>query len=200
MGFEAGKWHVSRQQTVLLFASFLVGIITWLTFIVLFRGSQDQAESKSSNYQNQIQDDFDADIPQPQFSPSDVVTLQVNSIRDAVGDRAKLKVCYSLASPENRKHTGPFQRFAEIVMLPPYDRLATCIDWQVGGAVIDKDLAAVLVSTITLNGEVSGFRFILKRQASSMRKCWLTEGVQLLEEELVDLTQDTGNELDRKLE
>ena len=200
MGFEVGKMLAGRLQNVLLVASLLLGITSWLAFNVMFRGSNDESKHRASSVQNQIQDDFDLDIPQPQLSPSDVVKLQVNSIRDAVGDIAKLKVCYSLASPENRKHTGPFRKFAEIVMLPPYDRLSTCVDWQVGGAVIDKDLAAVLVSTISSDGEISGFRFILRVQACSLGNCWLTEGVQLLAEELVDLTQVTGNELDRKLE
>lgn len=187
-----------RHQNGWLAASFLFGITCWLTFLVFIRGNSVPLDLKRSSVQNQVEDEVDASIPQPKLSPSEVVTLQVNSIRDAVNDVTKLKVCYSLASPENRKHTGPFRRFAQIVMLTPYDRLAKCVDWQVGGEVIEKDLAAVLVSTISHEGGVSGFRFILQRHDSS--NCWLTEGVQFLDEESIDGSRGTENELDRKLE
>ena len=184
-----------------LVASFLFGITCWLTFIVFFRGSAVSVDPESSFVQKPMDEyEVDASIPQPKLNPSDVVTLQVNSIRDAVVDTTKLRVCYSLASPENRKHTGPFRRFAEIVMLPPYDRLARGVDWQVGGAVIENDLAAVLVSTISENGGVSGFRFILQRHDTSVGNCWLTEGVQFLAEESIDGSRGNENELDRKLE
>ncbi len=200
MDFGIVKMFSRRHQYGWLVASFLFGITCWLTFIVFFRGSAVKVDLGIRSGQSQIEDEVDASIPRPTFSPADVVTLQVNSIRDALVDTTKLKVCYSLASPENRKHTGPLRRFAEIVMLPPYDRLAKCVDWQVGGAVIENDLAAVLVSTISQDGSVSGFRFILQRHDSSMRNCWLTEGVQCLAEESMDGSRVTENESNRKLE
>ena len=200
MDFGINKLLSRRHQYGWLVASFLFGITCWLTFIVFFRGSAVKVDQGISSGQSQIEDEVDASIPRPTLSPADVVTLQVNSIRDAIVDPTKLKVCYSLASPENRKHTGPLRRFAEIVMLPPYDRLAKCVDWQVGGAVIENDLAAVLVSTISQDGGVSGFRFILQRHDSSMRNCWLTEGVQCLAEESMDGSRGTQNESNRKLE
>ncbi len=200
MYFGMVKIFSRRHQYGWLVASFLFGITCWLTFLVLFRRNAVSVDQEKSFVQQQIDDEVDASIPQPKLDPSDVVTLQVNSIRDALVDPAKLKVCYSLASPVNRKHTGPFRRFSEIVMLPPYDRLAKSVDWQVGGAVIEDDLAAVLVSTISENGGVSGFRFILQRHDSSIGNCWLTEGVQFLAEESIDGSRGTENELDRKLE
>lgn len=179
-----------------LLASFVVGAACWWTFSVVLRERSDRIELGGT----QIEKEIDSSIPQPKLSPSDVVTLQVNSLRDGVVDKNKLKVCYSLASPENRKSTGPFSRFAELVMAPPYDRLANCEDWQVGGTFIDKNLAAVLVSAISNEGEVSAFRFILQRQDYPRPECWLTEGVQFLDEESVGWRPYTETELDRKVE
>ncbi len=200
MDFGIATVFSRRNQYGWLVASFLFGITCWLTFIVFSRENAVKDDLGKSGGQSQIEEEVDASIPRPTLSPADVVTLQVNSIRDAMVDITKLKVCYSLASPENRKHTGPFRRFAEIVMLPPYDRLAKCVDWQVGGAVIENDLAAVLVSTISQDGGVSGFRFILQRHGPSTRNCWLTEGVQFLAEESMDGRRGDENESDRKLE
>ena len=158
-----------------LFACFLNGIACWLTFSVLSKGT-------TAVRQLQIDKDFDASVSQAALSPSDVVTLQVRSIRESIDDEEKLKVCYSLASKENRRHTGPFSRFSKMVTLPPYDRLANCVDWQLGGTVVDKEFAAVLVSTVSNQGDISGFRFILQRQACDGEICWMTEGVDHLVE------------------
>ena len=187
------KTFSMRQKYGWIALCFIVGIACWLAFSKLI-------VSTSAIGQMQVDQEVDTSIPQPGLSPADVVTLQVNSIRNAVGDLEKLKVCYSLASPENRKATGPFSRFSELVMLPPYDRLANCVDWQIGGTVVEQDFAAVLVSTISEGGDVSGFRFILQRQDFKARSCWLTEGVQNLVEESVDWQQDPEIVLDRKFE
>ena len=185
-----------RQKLGWLLASFAVGIACWTTFAVILCGRPNGIELAGLQLENEV----DANIPQPKLSPLDVVTLQMNSIRDGVEDITKLRVCYSLASPENRKSTGPFSKFAELVMSPPYDRLAMSEDWQVGGSFIEKEFAAVLVSAISKEGEVSAFRFILQRQDSPRPGCWLTEGVQFLEEEPAGWRPNREKELERKVE
>ncbi|MCC6509139.1 MAG: hypothetical protein IT423_08535 [Pirellulaceae bacterium] len=98
-------------------------------------------------------------------------------------DSSRLKVCYSLASPENRHFTGPFARFAQMLMTPPYDSIATSAEWQLGTTAIESDFAAVLVSTISSDGNLRTFRFILQRHSDSPYEgCWLTEAVQVLEQ------------------
>ena len=77
-----------------------------------------------------------------------------------------------------------------MIALPPYDRLVNCMDWQLGGTVVDKEFSAVLISTISNNGDVSGFRFILRRQFCGTKMCWMTEGVEYLVEQSMDLEQE----------
>lgn len=125
----------------------------------------------------------DTDIPKSHFSPAEVVTLQVQSIRDSIADPERLAICYSLASPENREVTGPFANFAHMIMTPPYDRMAKCRDWQVGSASIEKGYAAVLVSTVSNDGDATAFRFLMHQHDQAPYKgCWLTEAVQVLEQ------------------
>lgn len=125
----------------------------------------------------------DSTIPQPHYSPAEVVALQVDSIRASLAQPERLVVCYSLASPQNRAVTGPFERFAAMVMMSPYDQLATCAAWQIGNAAIEDGYAAVLVSTVSRDEQAVAFRFLLHQHwEAPFRGCWLTEAVHVLEQ------------------
>ena len=159
-------------------ACFLLGSLCWSIFSSI--GGPSQIDATDSSDVNQF---VDTDIPKSHFSPAEVVALQVQSIRDSVAEPERLTVCYSFASPENRKVTGPFATFAQMIMMPPYDRLATCQDWQVGSATIEQGYAAVLVSTVGKGGDATAFRFLLhQHDEAPFTGCWLTEAVQVLEQ------------------
>lgn len=137
--------------------------------------------SSSNHSEPDVNQHVDFSIPQPHYSPAEVVTLQIESMRDSASSPDHLTTCYSLASPENREITGPIERFGAMVMMPPYDRLARCQAWQVGRPVIDQDHAAVLVSTISSDGSGVAFRFLLRLHTEHpFDGCWLTEAVQVL--------------------
>ena len=167
----ATRW----QRIGFVGACFILGSLCWSIFSTV--GGPSKADTPDEHRF------INTDIPKSHFSPAEVVALQVQSIRDSIKAREQLVVCYSLASPQNREVTGPFARFAEMIMTPPYDRLAVCTDWQVGVAAIEKDYAAVLVSTVSKDGETTAFRFLLHRHEEAPYKgCWLTEAVQVLEQ------------------
>ncbi len=154
---------------------FILGSLCWSVFSSV--GGPSHADAPN------VREFVDSGIPKSHFSPAEVVSLQVQSIRDAATTPERLRICYSLASPNNREVTGPFARFSQMVMTPPYDRLATCHDWQVGSATIEKDYAAVLVSTVSESGDATAFRFLLRQyDEAPYRGCWLTEVVQVLEQ------------------
>ena len=68
-----------------------------------------------------------------------------------------------------------------MVTIHPYDRLSTCQDWQVGTASIEKNYAAVLVSTVSKDGDATAFRFLLHQHVEPpYTGCWLTDAVQVL--------------------
>jgi hypothetical protein len=66
---------------------------------------------------------IDASLVRPEFTPEQVVTKQIESMRAAVLDPDRLRECYSLAAPSNRAVTGPFERFSALVSSAPYDQL-----------------------------------------------------------------------------
>ncbi len=156
-------------------ACFILGSLCWSVFSSV--GGPSRVSKPN------VREFVDVGIPKVHFSPAEVVTLQVQALRDSITAPERLKVCYSLASPNNREVTGPFARFSQMVMMPPYDRLTTSQDWQVGNATIENDYAAVLVSTVSENGDATAFRFLLRQwDDAPYRGCWLTEAVQVLEQ------------------
>ncbi len=122
--------------------------------------------------------DVDVQIADAGLTPEQVVGLQIESIHDSAGEPERLRVCYSLASPNNRSLTGPLEYFAEIVVAPPYDHLAQADDWQIGEATIREGYAAVLVSVIHKD-QPYAYRFLLSQQPEPPYKgCWMTDGVE----------------------
>jgi len=170
---------------------FILGSLCWSSFSSI--GGPSHADSPDER------EYVDLDIPKSHFSPAEVASLQVQSIHDSVTTPESLRVCYSLASPNNREVTGPFDRFAQMVMMPPYDRLATCQDWQVGSATIENDYAAVLVSTVSEDGDATAFRFLMHQyDEAPYRGCWLTEAVQVMEQ--VSTSEETSISTARRKE
>ncbi|MEZ6137414.1 MAG: hypothetical protein R3C53_21200 [Pirellulaceae bacterium] len=122
----------------------------------------------------------DSDIASPELEPREVVLLQLESMRASLDDVEQLKACFSLASPSNRELTGPFEQFAEMVYTPPYDVLLGKGQLQVGSAVVENEVAAVLVTAIDTAGRPNAFRFVLVKQSlPPYEDCWMTEAVQL---------------------
>jgi hypothetical protein len=167
-------------------ACFILGSLCWSFFSSVGGPSQTDSSNEDDPY-------VDTNIPKRELSPTEVVALQVQSIRDSVTAPERLTVCYSLASPQNREVTGPFATFAQMIMMPPYDRLATCQDWQMGTATIEEGYAAVLVSTASKEGDGTAFRFLLHQQDEAPYiGCWLTDAVQVLEQ--VRTPEETGKD------
>lgn len=173
------RWNTGRT---LLTIMFVVGLgLAWFAQQVVHQTLPDNRAQAAT------QDDrIDLTLPSPALTPEQVVTLQVDSLRGAVGDNTRLVECYSLAAPSNRLITGPFEVFSDLVRSEPYLDLMLCQDYQVGTAVIEDGAAAVLVSVLTQSNQSTAFRFLLvKQSAVPYEDCWMTEGVFALTPELL---------------
>ncbi|GAB5405492.1 MAG: hypothetical protein Aurels2KO_37230 [Aureliella sp.] len=127
------------------------------------------------------QPDLYVGVASADMTPEEVVGKQVQSIRDAVDSPESIRECFALASPGNRKLTGPVERFADMVMTEPYAILAKAPEIQVGTAVTEDEYAAVLVTAVAETGVPAAFRFILERQAlAPYEGCWMTVAVEVV--------------------
>jgi hypothetical protein len=164
-----------------LIAFFAAGMAVWFIATLLIKDQEFYSSTRISANNPSLESDVDLSILDPSLSPADIVTKQVESMRAAVSDPEKLIICYSLASADNRKQTGPFSRFSQLVMSAPYDRIAKCAEWQMGETIHSEGYAMVLVTTISSEGAMDAFRFILQKHLSNTVSCWQTDGVQLLQ-------------------
>ncbi len=164
-------WNRWRTTLVLLFA---VGML--LALLAQKMASSTVASSHTAK--GVSQDRVDESIPNAALTPEQVVAKQMESLRAAMKDNDRLIDCYSLAAPSNRLATGPFENFSGLVRTEPYIALGLCLEYQVGAAVIDGDVAAVLVSLLTQRDQSMAFRFVLVKQNEvPYVDCWMTEGV-----------------------
>lgn len=107
---------------------------------------------------------YDAEVADPSYSPQDVVGLQLASLRKAIADPEQIRVCYSLASPENRELTGPLIRFAQLFRAQPYRPLLGHQASLIGKVRVRGDHADMMVSVIAEDGQTFAFQFLLSRQ------------------------------------
>ncbi|TWU46156.1 hypothetical protein Poly51_55510 [Rubripirellula tenax] len=110
-------------------------------------------------------DGFDPTLARPDYSPVDVVRLQLASIRDSEKNPERLVVCYSLASPDNRRVTGPLNRFAKLFDDERYRPLLGHRSAMIGRAQIRDGVAAVMTTVIAGDGNAYAFHFLLSRHS-----------------------------------
>jgi hypothetical protein len=160
-------------RIVLTIAFFLAGGIC-ASFLV-------NSPASSTSIQRSSEPEGDSSLPNRRLTPEQVVECQVAAMVAAKENPEMLRACYGLASPANRSLTGPYQRFAEMVLAPPYDHLGECVSWQTGTARIEQRNAIVLVTSLAADGTARAYRFYLSKQRDEPYKdCWMTESVEAL--------------------
>jgi len=123
-------------------------------------------------------DRVDTSLPNADLSPEDVVRIQLESWRASADNPDALVAAYSMASPQNREVTGPFERFSRMVASEPFSALPIADQWLIGAAHIEGNFATVLVS-LTLGDDLSAFRFYLRKQdLAPYTDCWMTDSVE----------------------
>ena len=119
--------------------------------------------------------------PDSTLSPGEVVRLQVRALgrNDTPYEGAGIETAFNLASPANRRATGPLGRFRTLFDTPAYapmvdHRGATFSEVQVRG-----DGARVGVLLTEAEGTRVGYLFQLSKQtAPPYEGCWMTDAVQ----------------------
>ena len=122
--------------------------------------------------------------PSPKLTPRDVVEAQLAALRsnDEPEADAGIRTAFRFASPENKRTTGPVERFIEMVKNPLYAPLLNHRTAHLSETTEKDDLARIKVTLIAADGEEAAFVWILARvRAQGCDGCWMTSTVMRVE-------------------
>ena len=128
--------------------------------------------------------------PSPQLSPATVVQAQLEAL--SAGD---VSTCFEFASPENKRATGPWQKFEMMVrQTPAYSPLVSCSSFEILSTLpISEDTWQARVAVkpagsssapFAIANPLCYYRWLLSRQPadaaqsdSAVAGCWMVDGV-----------------------
>ena len=119
--------------------------------------------------------------PDPRFTPRHVVDIQLRALEHARENDEGFATCFAFASPDNKRSTGPVDRFKQMIGSPPYDALLGCCSAEVVHVAVQQHNALVFVYLIDEERGRHGFVFSLSRRTDGPQAgCWMTDAVQPL--------------------
>jgi len=117
-------------------------------------------------------------IPDQSLNPDDVVRIQLQSLKSNDPSNFGIEVTFRFASPNNKRNTGPLEKFIKLVNSPAYRPMLNHLDAQLLKLKIHLDQAIQDVIITTNEAKRIGYRFILSRQSGSeYQGCWMTDAV-----------------------
>lgn len=122
----------------------------------------------------------DLPTPDPTYGPGRVVDIQLEALasNDHPFDNAGIGTAYNFASPENRRATGPFDRFVQMVTGPQYAPMVDHVEATTGPMERDGDTAKQRVTLTGPNGRTVTYVFGLSNQRNNeLDGHWLTDRV-----------------------
>ena len=101
--------------------------------------------------------------PAANLSPEEVVEIQLLGLQAAGTDRrAGIEQVWRFAHPDNRKMTGPIQRFSQLFDLPAYAPLIGLQDYVINERKLDGTQARFVITVRARDGGAYGYVWSLR--------------------------------------
>ena len=124
-------------------------------------------------------------VPSPELAPAEVVRIQVEALRNNSPSSDGIELTYRFASPDNKRYTGPLERFINMVRSAPYDRLLNHRRAEYSPMAVSGKQAQQMVVIIDAEGNEVGYVWVLSRQThGALKGCWMTDAVIPAERDL----------------
>ena len=140
-------------------------LITTITFIILFSTSLI-AEIKK---------------PTPEINPEDVVKIQLSSLMNNNDPykNAGIEQTWEFAHPNNKKFTGPLEKFKTMLSSDSYKMLLNHIDHNIVEVKTTDSLASYEVTILGKGKNYYKFRWMVEKYNldGPLKDCWLTTAV-----------------------
>lgn len=116
--------------------------------------------------------------PSPSLDPLAVVSIQVEALRANGPNNDGIQLTYLFASPDNKRSTGPLDRFIRMVHSNPYDRLLNHRSARYSPVLLSGKEALQMVTVVDEIGEEATFLWVLSLQSEGKYNgCWMTDAV-----------------------
>lgn len=118
--------------------------------------------------------------PSPALSPERVVEIQLQSLQrnDTPTPDAGIEQTWAFAHPDNKRMTGPIERFALMIKGPHYKLLLKLREYRIEKVVRTENRALFNVSIVTATGGPASFQWeVAKVDAGVHAGSWMTIGV-----------------------
>lgn len=123
---------------------------------------------------------LDIQRPDPALSPSEVVSIQLEALKNNDVPRldAGIKQTYALAHPDNKRLTGPLPKFTQMIKGPLYKVMLNHRAHSIEQVAQSDDRAVFGVTVIGAGGEIYKFQWIVQRiEAGEDAGAWATIAV-----------------------
>ena len=118
--------------------------------------------------------------PSPELGPAEVVAIQMRALQLNDDKDRGIAVVFRFASPDNRRATGPLDRFATMIKAGVYAPMLNHAAATYQDVLIRGDEAMQRVEVSGVDGTVVTYVFVLSVQgAAPYRDCWLTDSVMV---------------------
>ena len=118
--------------------------------------------------------------PSPDLSPQRVVEIQLRSLQqnDSPTPDAGIEQTWVFAHPDNKRLTGPLDRFALMIKGPHYRLLLKLREYRIEKVVRTQNRALFNVSIVTAAGRPASFQWeVAKVDTGVHAGAWMTIGV-----------------------
>ena len=117
--------------------------------------------------------------PNDKFSAIEVVEIQLTSLQSNKNDNLGIYQCWLFAHPENKKYTGPFNRFITMIKSKPYNVLLNSKFFK--AKLIYKNKFESQIEVFLDSKDKNKYKILWTLKKSNIneecRNCWMTIGV-----------------------
>ncbi len=120
--------------------------------------------------------------PRPEYTAEQVVQIVMDALQNNDEADSGIAVTFNFASPENKKATGPLERFTPMVKTEAYRPMLRFRSADHGPVRTADGAAEQVVTLVAADGEIASYVFRLSKQTEGEFKgCWMTDGVYRVE-------------------
>lgn len=117
--------------------------------------------------------------PVPTLTPLEVVTIQLQALRNNDENDKGIEIAFRFASPRNRRFTGPVAKFASLFESTSFSPMLDPVDTEYMLPRITETVVVQPVRLTAQDGRVLIYLFLLSKQDQDpYQDCWMVEGVQ----------------------